>query len=273
MDKIQILNNYLDYLKARGQSKNYYNIIKLFVEHLVNNNLEPEATTQETITTFFNANPDYSSNTRNMFIKAGRSFYKFLNIPDDKNEWIKIKLLKVATKQPDYLDEKDIAEAKKYLITYHSKKMSIAKIEALIDFLFYSGARKQEVLLLKRADFNLEECSVKVFGKGQKERILYYSKEVKNKIETYFASEPEAINAFNISLGQLNYLPKVIAKHIGRNVYMHLFRHSACRFMQRKGVPLAVVQGIMGHASIQTTMIYSGENEEGRKNEYKKHIG
>lgn len=273
MDKIQTLNNYLDYLTARGQSKNYYNTMKVLLDYLENTKIEIENITQETITQFFTANSTYSNNTRNMFIKAGRSFYKFLNIADENNEWKKIKLLKVTAKQPDYLDEKDIAEAKKYLITYHSKRLSIIKIEALIDFMFHSAPRKNEILLLKRADFDLANCSVKVLGKGDKERILYFPKETKDKIEIYFQSEPEITNAFNMSLGKLNYLPKVISKHLGKNVYMHLFRHSSCRYMQRQGIPLAVVKDIMGHASIQTTMIYSGENEEGRRNEYKKHMG
>jgi len=177
----ELLNKYLEYLTARGQSKNYYNIMRLWLVYLDEQKIEPQSITQETITAFFTLHTEYSANTKNQFIKGGRSFYSYMGI--ENNEWTKIKLLAVETKIPNYLSEQDLGEAKKYLITYHSHRLySIPKIEALLDFLYFTGVRKTELLTLKRIDFNLEGNSAKVFGKGKKERIVYYPEKVKNNL-------------------------------------------------------------------------------------------
>lgn len=270
----ELLNKYRDFLVARGQSLNYRNIIRIWLRYLEENKIE--AITQEVITQFFITNSKYKDNSKCMFIKAGRNYYtKFLQIPQEKNEWHKIKLLKIGTKTPTYLTEQDLGEAKKYLITYHSNRLyPIPKIEALLDFLYYTGVRKAELLKLKRVDFNLEENIAKVLGKGNKERIICYPKKVKNELIVYFNSEPEKINALNVTLGQLNYLAKLIGKHLGRKVYIHLFRHSFARnLIYNKGMDINTVSKLLGHSSLTTTMIYINPDENTIKNNYKKLVG
>jgi len=265
------LIKYKDFLIARNLSTNYFNVIRILLSFLQTKSIEFNAITQDIITEFFNTN-NYSSNTKNQFIKGGRNYGDYLQIPKEQNQFYQIKLMKTERKIPDYLTEKDLGEAKKYLITYESKRISIPKINALLDFLFYSGIRKAELLNLKRTDFNFEENSVKVFGKGDKERITYYPEKIKKEIQDYFASEPEQINAFNITLGKINYMAIQIGKYLGKRIYTHLFRHSGAREMQRKGIPLAILSKILGHGSIATTMIYCDENEEGRRNIYKERM-
>jgi integrase/recombinase XerD len=167
------------------------------------------------------------------------------------------------------LTEKELKEAISYLITYHSKLYSIPKIEALIGFLFYSGIRKSELLGLKRSDFNVEESMCKVYGKGRKERYIYYPSQIKEKIITYFKSEDETSNAFNISLYDITYLTKILKKYFpNKNITVHLFRHSGARNMIDKGIPLGTVSRLLGHSSIQTTIIYTDPNQETIKRQY-----
>ena len=206
------LDKYKDYLLARGQSLVYYNFIKKFLEYCKSKKINYKNITQENLTQFFTDN-QYSLNSKNNFIKAGRSYGGFLEINKEQNEWYKIKLLKVERKIPNYLTENDLREAIKYLITYHSNKISIVKIHALMNFLFYTGIRKAELLGLKRVDFNLEEGKVKVYGKGKKERILYYSVKVKKLLEQYFQSEIEKRNAFNLTIAKINYIPRLLRKY------------------------------------------------------------
>lgn len=266
------LTKYKEYLTARGISLNYYNIMKIFLDYVEKHNSDLHNINQEFITNFFNENPDYSRNTRNQFIKAGRHFYKFLGIED--SEWHKIKLLKIGSKIPDSLTEEEIEKAIAFLITYHSRRMTPIKIRALIHFLFYSGLRKAELLHLKREHFNFEDNIVKVYGKGDKERITCFPKKVAKEIQEYFNSEAEEKNAFNVTLGILNYLPRLIGKHLNKKVYMHLFRHSFARnLINNKGVDLNTISKLLGHSNIATTLIYVNPDEKTIRNTYKKLVG
>lgn len=268
----EILNKYKEYLLARKQSLNYHNIIRIFLTYLKEKNIEISAITQETITEFFNLHSEYSSNTRNQYIKAGRNFYDYLKI--DPNEWKKIKLIKVERKIPNYLTEQELGEIKKYLITNFSKKMTPDKIRAIIDFMYYSGCRKTELLTLKRVNFNLEEHIAKLYGKGSKERIVCYPDKVKQEIEAYFKIENEENNAFNITIGKLHYIMALLEKYLGKKVYSHLFRHSFARnLIYNKGVDINTVSKLLGHSSLTTTMIYVNPDEKTIKENYKKLVG
>ena len=275
MTNKELLAKYLEFLTARGKSKAYYNYIRIWLSYMEENKIE--TITQETITQFFIKNAQYKDGTKCMFIKAGRNYYtEFLQIPKESNEWTKIKLIKVDTKIPNYLTEKDIEEAKKYLITNNSKKMTPTKIRAIIDFLYYSGARKQELLTVKRSSFNLSENSAKLYGKGGRERIICYPEKVKKEIEAYFISEneEETGGAFVLSLGKLHYIMKMLKKYLGRNIYTHLLRHSFARnLIYNKGVDINTVSKLLGHQSLTTTLLYCNPDEKTIKANYKKLVG
>ena len=268
INNIELLNKYKAYLEARKQSQNYANVIKHWLGYLEENKIE--TFTQETITQFFNTSEKYGISYRNLFIKSGRDYYsKFLQIPKEQNEWFKIKLIKEEYRIPDFMTPKDIEEAKKVLKTYFSHKCSIPKIEALIDFLFASGCRKAELLTLKREDIDLENNKAKVFGKGKKERYIYFNDKIKKEIVLYFKTEPETLNAFNITISKVNYMSRLLTKYLGKRIYTHLFRHSAGRAMLMKDIPLLFVSKILGHSSIQTTLRYTDPNEEMISQKYK----
>jgi len=265
MDK---LLDYKQYLMIQKKSLVYYNYMNVLCAYLQKHNLTFEQITKETLNNFFTENT-YKENSINNFIKSGRDYGKFLEISEEQNEFYKIKLLKTERKIPKYLTEEDIAEAKKYLITYESNRLTSTKVVALLDFLFYSGVRKNELLSLKREDFDFKNNTAKVYGKGKKERLIYFPDKTKKEVEVYFNTEVESINAFNITLGQMNYLVKTIGKYINKKVYTHLFRHSGAREMIRSGIPISVVSKILGHSSLATTMIYVDADEEMIKKIYK----
>lgn len=274
MNNLEQLNRYLDFLNARGLSKNYYNIMRIWLAYLEEKKIE--IIMQEVITQFFIENSKYKDNTKCMFIKAGRNYYtEFLQVPKDQNEWHKIKLLKVPRKIAEYFTEQDLEEAKKYLITYFSRKMTPLKIRVILDFLYYSGVRLNELLTLKRKDIDLKNNTAKVWGKGDKERIICYSEKVKKELEQYFNSENEENeNAFNLTIGKLHYLIKMINKYTGKSIHCHSFRHGFARnLLYNRGMDINTVSKLLGHSSIQTTMIYINPDEKTIKDNYKKLVG
>lgn len=255
----EILKKYREYLEARNFSLVYFNYIRLWLGYCEQSKIDYLNITQEHITNFFNSDKKYSSNTKSNFIKAGRNFYSYLGVEKDNNEWYKIKLIPSERKIPEYITEDELKQCVKYVCSYHSDLMNSDKADALLNFLFYTGLRKGEVLNLKRADIDLNKSMVKVCvpNKGKSERIVLFPSSLKTKLEKYFKIEEEKTNAFNISLAQLNYLPRILGKNLNRNISIHLFRHSNARHLIEKGIPLGIVSKLLGHKNITTTMIYT----------------
>jgi site-specific recombinase XerD len=262
----EILERYKQYLTAKSQSLNYYFRMRVFLNFLESKKLDYNNLTQDMIVDFLNTQK-YNEQSKNAFINAGRSFYQFLGKED--NDWVKLKLVKVEYNIPEYLTEDEIEKGIAYLITYHSKRITPAKLRAIVHFIFYSGARKEEVVNLKRADFDFKDGKIKLYGKGKKERCAYFPERIGKEFQEYFDSEPEVDNAFNVKAGKIYYYIKLIGKYLGRNVYPHLIRHSGARQMLRKGIPISAISGILGHSDIKTTMRYIDMNEEERRNIYK----
>lgn len=266
------LDKYKEYLLARSLSINYMNVIRIWLNYLQTKGLE--SFTQETITQFFTEN-NYKDNSKSQFIRAGRNFYnEFLSLPKENNEWNKIKLMKSERKIPTYIKEEELNLVISQMITHNHRLMNSTKLSALLHFCYHSGCRKQEILNLKRADFDFTNNSVLIHGKGKKQRVTYYTSKTAKEIQTYFLSEPEETSAFNVTIGILNYMPKVFAKYLGRNCYFHLFRHSFARnLLYNKGMDMNTVSKLLGHASIQTTMIYINPDEKTIEDNYKKLMG
>ena len=264
------LDKYAEYLTARSLSLNYRNVIRIWLNYLQTKALD--TFTQETITQFFTEN-QYKDNSKSQFIRAGRNYYgEYLQIPKEQSEWHKIKLMKVESKTPDCITEEELDKGISVMITHNGRLMNSTKLKAFLHFLFYSGVRKQEVLNLHRKDFDFTNNTAKVLGKFDKERLVYFPKVTGKEIQEFFTGEPEKNNAFNVSLGQLNYMPRVLGKILGKKCYMHLFRHSGARNMSDKGIELPVLQRILGHASIQTTMIYLKPDQKTVLSVYKKQM-
>lgn len=265
-----ILGKYKEFLIARRQSQNYFNIMRIFFAYLENQKSDYQNITQETITDFFNVHSEYEKRTLNQYIRGGRHFYtQFLQISQDKNEWYKIKYFKGHIDTPKFLTYEELGDLISYFCTYENRLMPPHKADVFITFVYMTGLRREEILKLKRTDINLEAdpCEIKIIGKGDKERFVFfgqkYSPKLKEKLITYFKSEPENINCFNMTIGKVNYFFRKMNKYLkDRKISLHLFRHSFGQYLSEKGVPIEYIQEMYGHSSIQTTMIYLKPHRE-----------
>jgi site-specific recombinase XerD len=266
------LIKYKEYLLARSLSQNYHNVIRIWLNYLQTKGLD--TFTQETITQFFTEN-NYKDNSKSQFIRAGRSYYnEFLQMKKEDNAWNFIKLIKAETNIPIYIKEEELDLVISKMITHNHRLMTSTKLTALVHFLYHSGCRKSEILKLKRVDFDFTNNSVLIHGKGKKQRITYYTARTSKEIQTYFLSEPEVNSAFNVTLGILNYMPKVFAKYLGRNCFFHLFRHSFARnLIYNKGMDANTVSKLLGHSSMASTLRYISPDEKTIETNYKKLMG
>ncbi len=265
-----ILEKYKSFLEARKLSLNYYNIMRIFFSWLEENKIDYLTLKQEHITNFINNNPEYSKATITQFIKAGRNMYKcFLNIPDETNEWKKIKYLRGHKNTPKFLSYEELKEIIGYFCTYENRLMSPFKAETFITFVYMTGLRKSEILNLKRKDIDLNKtpCEIKLIGKGDKERFIYFSEKyaphLKDRLLEYFNSEVEEKNCFNITSKQIRYFFEKMNNYLkDRKISPHLFRHSYAKYLLNKGVPITYISSMLGHTNIETTMIYLNPTNE-----------
>ncbi len=153
--------------------------------------------------------------------------------------------------------------------------------KALIEFLISTGCRLSEVVGVNKENVNWYERSLYVVGKGDKERKVYFNVKTKILLQKYIKNRKDANPALFVAskypynrLGGRSIEREVskIAQRAGFNksVYPHLFRHSFATHSINSGMPLPVLQHIMGHTTPATTQIYAAISEENIQHEYKK---
>lgn len=141
---------------------------------------------------------------------------------------------------------------------------------AILELLYSSGLRLAELIGLNMGDIDPHDATVRVTGKGNKDRIVPVGRKALAALERWHTSRPEWAAAGETALFVSNrgqrLSPRSVqarvsywAKHQGidSNVYPHLFRHSFATHMLESSHDLRGVQELLGHASISTTQVYT----------------
>ena len=154
---------------------------------------------------------------------------------------------------------------------------------AMIDLLASTGMRVGEMVLLNREDINFTERECVVFGKGDKERLVYLDARTKIHLQNYIASRTDQESALFVSLkapykrlkiggvetrlremGQRLNIPKV---------HPHKIRRTLATMAIDRGMPIEQLQHLLGHQRIDTTMQYAMVKQSNVKLAHKKYIG
>lgn len=153
---------------------------------------------------------------------------------------------------------------------------------AMIDLLYSTGIRVGELVRLNRADINFSERECVVFGKGDKERRVYFDAKSKIHLINYLKSRIDDNPALFVSLDKpYNRLKisgvEVRLRQLGRKLHLdrvhpHKFRRSMATRAIDKGMPIEQVQKILGHSQIDTTMQYAIVNQNNVKAAHRKYI-
>lgn len=154
---------------------------------------------------------------------------------------------------------------------------------AMIDLLASTGMRVGEMVLLNRSDIDFHERECVVFGKGSKERVVYFDARTKIHLQNYLASRKDDNPALFVSLREPNERLKIGGvetrlREFGRKlgmikVHPHKFRRTLATMAIDKGMPIEQLQQLLGHRKIDTTLQYAMVKQSNVKIAHRKFIG
>ena len=154
---------------------------------------------------------------------------------------------------------------------------------ALIDMLASTGMRVGELVLLNRDDINFEERECVVFGKGSKERMVYFDARTKIHLQSYLQERTDDNPALFVSLRAPHDRLKIGGvecrlREFGHRldipkVHPHKFRRTLATMAIDKGMPIEQLQQLLGHKRIDTTLQYAMVKQSNVKLAHRKYIG
>ena len=245
------LNDYFKYLEIEGldyKSVEYEDLMGLF-SHFDKLNL--------------------SAKSIRRHISTIKGFYKYLNSKEIvmNNPFNYVTLPKKEIKLPRYLSYPELLEIFNNL---EIKSNYDLRDRLILELMYATGVRVSELVNIKLSDITLSNQSIRVFGKGSKERIVYFNNVCKNILEKYLKvyKELNKKNTDYLILNQkgdkltpagISYILNQIILKISFNKHItpHMLRHSFATHLLNNGCDLLTVQELLGHASISTTGIYT----------------
>ena len=154
---------------------------------------------------------------------------------------------------------------------------------AMIDMLASTGMRVGEMVLLNRNDIDFNERECVVFGKGNKERVVYFDARTKIHLKNYLQSRTDDNPALFVSLkspynrmniGGIETCLRRLGKQLGlQRVHPHKFRRTLATMAIDKGMPIEQLQQLLGHKRIDTTLQYAMVKQSNVKIAHRKYIG
>nr|WP_330372662.1 site-specific tyrosine recombinase/integron integrase [Oribacterium sp. P6A1] len=153
---------------------------------------------------------------------------------------------------------------------------------AIVDLLYSTGIRVGELVNLNVSDIDFEERECVVFGKGGKERKVYFDAKAKLHLQDYLELRTDESPALFVTLDAPNERLKISGVEIRlrelgrktdlRRIHPHKFRRTMATRAIDKGMPIEQVQRILGHSQIDTTMRYAMVNQANVKSSHQKYI-
>lgn len=204
------------------------------------------------------------------------SFFTWLEEEDHilKSPVRRIHKIKSKTTVKEVISDEDIERLR--------DNCEVSRDVAIIDMLYSTGMRVGELVRLDIRDINFDERECVVYGKGGKERKVYFDARTKLHLENYIASRNDDNPALFVTLDAPHARLKISGveirlRELGRrldihNIHPHKFRRSMATRAIDKGMPIEQVQIILGHSQIDTTMHYAIVNQNNVKAAHRKYI-
>lgn len=204
------------------------------------------------------------------------SFFSWLEEEDHilKSPVRRIHKIKTKTVVKEVISDEDIERLR--------DNCEVMRDVAIIDLLYSTGMRVGELVNLDISDVDLDGRECKVYGKGDKERKVYFDAKAKLHLQNYIESRSDDNPALFVSLdAPFNRLKisgvEIRLRELGRKlnicrIHPHKFRRTMATRAIDKGMPIEQVQKVLGHSQIDTTMQYAMVNQSNVKDSHRRYI-
>ena len=206
-----------------------------------------------------------------------KSFFSWLYQSEyiDRNPAASVHSIKCEKVRQDYLTEEELEVVRRNCTTLREK--------ALIELLFSTGCRIAEIVNMKISDINFKEKTIKILGKGNKQRIGFLNVRAEFAILDYLNSRTDSSPYLFISSKQpysqlgVDGVQKIIRllaekTSISKKITAHTFRRTMATILLNRGMPVEIIQQILGHEQINTTLIYAQTSLQNVQTQYKKYM-
>ena len=270
--------SYKEYLKKElnysDNTINSYMIdLNFYKEFLKKNNINFKNITKDEIRDYLKVLDQKKLSNKSIARKMSsvRSFYNYLiDINEIKNNiFLSISNPKIEKKLPEFLNYNEITTL---LESVDTKTPLGIRNRLLLELIYATGIRLSECENIKINDINLSDNTIKVFGKGSKERIVYFGEYAKLYLELYLnkarpillkkkTSDYLFINHYGDYLHKEG-IEKVLKEQVKKislkhKVSIHTLRHTFATHLLNNGADIKTVQELLGHATLATTEIYT----------------
>jgi len=268
---VEVLKDYMDFLRARGLSKNtieaYGSDVEKFLNYTGGDYTSEKKLKDYVRNLFLYLSPRSSART----ISSLRSFYNYLLLTRriKKDMTVILVLPKIPPSVPEFLTK---AEVDALLSVPDVNTPDGLRDRAMMELIYATGMRVSELVNLTEDDVDLKERFVKIRGKGGRERIVPFSKKASKWVEKYLREARGALckkrSPFIFvtrrckPMSRQRFWQKL--KEYGRaagikeeRVWPHILRHTFATHMLEGGADLRVIQMMLGHASLTTTQVYT----------------
>ncbi len=203
-----------------------------------------------------------------------KSFFKFcrLNSIRADNPSSAIKLLKTRSRLPSFVDEKQM-DTLFNVVEFSDDQQGISE-ELIMSVLYQTGIRVGELVSIRPESFDFYQKTLRILGKGNKERIIPVSQELLDQVKKYISGKEQAGVA-----GGLLFTDSKNKAFTARKVYdvvkrrlsqvttaekksPHVLRHSFATHLTNNGADLNAVKELLGHSSLAATQIYTHNSIE-----------
>ncbi|MBD9106480.1 tyrosine recombinase XerC [bacterium] len=208
-------------------------------------------------------------------ISALRTFYNYLLEKGfvKSNIFLNVKNPKLEKKLPNYLNYTEIEEL---LASIDTRTDEGLERRLLIEMFYSTGCRVGEMVNVKISDIDFYNKTIKVMGKGSKERIVYYGDYASKYLEDYLKNKDKKGYLFTnkrgekLTIEEVEYIVRDIMKHISIKTHVtpHTLRHTFATHLLNNGADIRTVQELLGHANLSTTGIYTHVSSDRLKDVY-----
>ncbi len=276
MNNKKVIDEYLDYLKYNKNYSdktilNYKLDLEDYFKLLDREGIKYKDVTYDILMNLFQyyETKNLVNKSVRRHISAIKGFYKYLTLEGTikDNPFNLVSLPKSAKKLPRYLSYNELLEI------FHSLEIKTPydlRDRLILELLYATGVRVSELTNIKLSDIDYSNQSIRILGKGEKERIVYYNDVVADLLKDYLKDYQELnkkgedylvlnYHGEHLTTAGVSYIINEVIKKISFNKHVtpHMLRHSLATHLLNNGCDLLTVQELLGHSSISTTGIYT----------------